>query len=155
MFLLPINHRRAHFAQAIDRLFDDATFDRIAAPRSQARSPALDVAETEQAYTVTLDMPGVAKDNVKISIEGRRVSVQADNSVAAAASNNADPTAAADQPEAERLLYRERAAISYARSFVLPLEVEQATSSARLDQGVLTLQLAKRSASKAAQLTVN
>ena len=44
---------------------------------------------------------------------------------------------------------------SFARSFTLPVEVDQAESSARMEHGVLTLQLAKRGAVRATQLTVN
>ncbi len=147
MFLLPISHRRAHLAHAFDRFFDDTVFERVAAPAKDngttARCPALDVAETDGGYTVKLDMPGVAKDDVKIDVEGRRVSVQAQQA------------SSSEQTDGERVLYSERREASWARSFVLPAEVEQASSSARLDNGVLTLQLAKRSASKAAQITVN
>ena len=45
-----------------------------------------------------------------------------------------------------RVLYAERSVASYARSFTLPVEVDQAESSAKMEHGVLTLQLAKRGA---------
>jgi HSP20 family protein len=147
MFLVPMTRHNADLARSFDRLFDEGLFDRHAgSPRSDAvatRSPALDVSETEQAYTVKLDLPGVAKEDVKIAIEGRQISVQASSSQRS------------DKQEGERVLYAERLLASYARSFTLPLEVDQAESSARLEHGVLTLQLAKRSATKASQLTVN
>ena len=81
MFLVPMTRRTSDWVRSFDRLFDES-FDRLFADRACAqtalpRSPALDVAETEQAYTVTLDLPGVAKDDVKVSIEGRRVSIEA------------------------------------------------------------------------------
>ena len=44
------------------------------------------------------------------------------------------------------MLLRERAASSYARSFVLPAELDDARSNAKLEHGVLTLELAKRQA---------
>ena len=59
-----------------ERLFDDS-FDRFFAPAAQGsslRSPALDVSESERAYTVKLDLPGVAKGDVKIAIGGAPVS---------------------------------------------------------------------------------
>ena len=147
MFLVPMTHRRAHLAHAVNRMFDDALFDRVAAPSQAdttgARLPALDVTETDVAYTASLDMPGVAKADVKIAIDGRRITVQAAS------------TASTEPAEGERKLYSERQSASYTRSFVLPMEVEQAASSASMDHGVLRLQLAKRIASKAAQLTVN
>ena len=111
--------------------------------RFGARSTALDVAETERAYTVRLDLPGVAKEDVKIAIEGRRVTVEASTAQSS------------EKKDGERVLYAERSMASYARSFTLPVEVDQAESSARMDHGVLTLQLAKRGAVRATQLTVN
>ena len=101
------------------------------------------MAETERSYTVKLDLPGAAKEDVKISIEGRRVTVEATT-----VRND-------EKKDGERVLYAERSVASYARSFTLPVEVDQAESSAKMEHGVLTLQLAKRGATKASQLTVN
>ncbi len=50
---------------------------------------------------------------------------------------------------------RERSTTSYARTFTLPLEVDQAEAAARLEHGVLTLTLPKRGARSAAQIAVN
>jgi HSP20 family protein len=87
-------------------------------------------------------MPGVAKQDVRVSIEGRQVSVQA------------QAQAQDEHKEGERLVYRERSVASFARSFSLPSEVDQAESGAKLEHGVLTLTLPKRSARSAAQITV-
>ena len=107
------------------------------------RSPALDVAETDAGYTVKLEMPGVAKDDIKVSVEGRKVSLQAQ-------SQRSD-----EKKDGERVLYRERSATRYARTFTLPVEVDQAESGAKLEDGVLTLTLPKRHVRAAAQITVN
>jgi len=134
----------ADLARSFDRLFDEGLFG--APNRGEAlatRSPALDVAETEQAYSVQLDLPGVAKEDVKIAIEGRRVTVEATS------------VQTSEKKDGERVLYAERSQASYSRSFTLPMDVDQAASSASMANGVLTLQLAKRSATKATQLTVN
>ena len=143
MFLVPIPRtsewvRSFLFDESFDRLFNNTP-----AQAALPRSPALDVAESEQAYTVTLDLPGVAKDNVKVSIEGRRVQIEA----------QADKTA--ERKEGDRVLVRERAATSYARSFVLPVELDQERSTAKLDNGVLKLDLAKRRSASATQIAIN
>lgn len=138
MFFVPVSRelrQRAHL------------FDSLASAPS--RSPALDVAETELGYTVKLEMPGVAKDDIKVSVEGRKVSLQAE-SADSANSANTDET-----KDGERVLYRERSATRYARSFTLPVEVDQAESGAKLEHGVLTLTLPKRHLRAAAQITVN
>jgi HSP20 family protein len=145
MFILPTTRDARQFS----RLFDD-TLERYFAPAAgtsadtpTARNPALDVAESDRAYTVKLDMPGVSKADVKVSIEGRQVNVQAQ-------SEKAD-----ERREGERVVYRERAITAYARSFTLAAEVDQAEAQAKLENGVLTLTLPKRGARSAAQVTVN
>lgn len=150
MFLVPMTRNSAELARSFDRLFDDGLFDRFLAPGraegnapNAARSPALDVTETDRAYTVKVEMPGVSKDDVKIAIEGRRVSVEATT------------THHEEKKDGERVVYSERSVASYARSFTLPAEVDQAESSAKMEHGVLTLSLAKRGATKATQLTVS
>ena len=78
MFLVPLTRHSTDLARSFDRLFDESLFgvpSRADAPAT--RSPALDVAETERTYTVRLDLPGVAKEDVKIAIEGRRITVEA------------------------------------------------------------------------------
>lgn len=144
MFLVPVNRNLSDLSRSLDRFFDDNFFgegrDSTAAT---LRSPALDVSETETAYTVKLDMPGVAKEAVKVNIDGRRISIDAEQ--------RKDD----EKKDGERVIYRERTVSRFSRTFTLPQEISQSDSSANLDQGVLTLKLAKRGASTASQLTVN
>ena len=82
MFLVPMTRNASELARSFDRLFDDG-FERFFAPSTNnnpSRSPALDVSESDSAYTVKLDLPGVAKEDVKVSIDGRRVSVRGQGS---------------------------------------------------------------------------
>lgn len=155
MFIVPVtrslsraNGHARDFGVVFDRLFDE-TFDRVfggvrAESAPQARTPALDVVETETQYTVTVDLPGVAKEDVKVAIDGQRVSIEAQAAAAAA-----------DKQDGERVVYRERPAVRYQRSFTLPVEIDQAASQARLEHGVLSLVLAKKLKPAAAQLTIN
>ena len=106
-----------------------------------ARTPALDVSEDDKGYRVTVDMPGVAKEAVKVRVEGRRVNIET-------ATEEAAPT------DGSRVLYRERRAARYARSFSLPVEIDQGQSEARFENGVLTLNLVKRVVENGGQLTV-
>lgn len=159
MFVLPLS-RSAHrsvspqFSRVIDRLFDES-FDhslRGAAAGAQARTPALDVSETDTAYNVVFDVPGVAREQLKVSVEGRRVSIETVDLP------KAEPVegAAAEAPkDAARSLYRERSAARYARTVSLPAEVDQTASQAKFENGVLTLTLAKKVATGATQLNIN
>ncbi|HEY6087879.1 MAG TPA: Hsp20/alpha crystallin family protein [Burkholderiaceae bacterium] len=130
MFLVPM--------PAFNRLARHSGFNHAA-----LRSPALDVAESDAGYNVSLDLPGVVKEEVKIAIDGRHVSVSA--------RSQREET----QRDGERLIYRERAAASFERSFALPEEIDEEASLAKLDNGVLSLTLAKKRVAPARTLTVN
>jgi len=153
MFIVPVTRSvtrvngDARDFGAFDRLVDDA-FDRFfggsrAGTPAEARAPAIDVVETESQYTVTVDLPGVAREDVKVSIDGKRVSIEAQAGTSA------------EKKDGERVVYSERPAARFARSFTLPLEIDQAASQAKLDNGVLSLVLAKKLKPAAAQLTIN
>ena len=53
------------------------------------------------------------------------------------------------------MLYRERGTAQYARTVSLPAEVDQSTSTAKFENGVLTLTLAKKVPTGATQLSIN
>lgn len=147
MFLVPVSRYAHQDTRQLSRLFDD-TFERFFGPVSTqdtvaSRSPALDVSETERAYTVKLEVPGVTKEDVKVSVEGRQVSVQASTQ------------RSEEKKDGERIVYRERATTSYARTFTLPVEVDQSEAGAKLEHGVLTLTLPKRGARSAQQITIS
>lgn len=138
MFVLPIARPYARNGQphdpsrALDRLLDE-TVDRVfgTASKSTTRLPAVDVREAGQGYTVLVDLPGVVKEDVKVTIEGKHVSIEA----------------ALREPagsDTDRVLVRERSTVTYARSFTLPVELDESASQARLENGVLNLTLAKK-----------
>ncbi|MCX2861839.1 Hsp20/alpha crystallin family protein [Paucibacter sp. PLA-PC-4] len=137
MFVIPVSRHSADLSRHIERLFNTDQ-DAVA-----LRSPALDVSETDAAYTLQLDLPGVAKEAVKIKIEGRRVSI------------DAEQTRAAEKAAGERVLYRERSVTRFSRTLALPQELNKSDSTAKLDNGVLTLTLVKRQPDNAGELSVS
>jgi HSP20 family protein len=52
------------------------------------------------------------------------------------------------------VLYRERSTAAYARTLVLPAEVDQTQSEAKFENRVLTLTLAKKVPAGATQLSI-
>ena len=147
MLFLPATRRAVPVAfSRFDSMLDDTLdqFFRTTAPAPSAtRAPAMDIAESDAAYTVTLDVPGLTREQLKVSVEGKRVSIEADEGADAAG------------PEGVRVLHRERSTRRFARSFSLPAEVDQDSSQARLEHGVLTLTLSKKLASGARQISIN
>jgi len=162
MFVLPLA-RTATFARSVrspsfdrfvERLFDES-FDRVAGatPAAASRTPAMDVSESDTHYTLSFDVPGATRDALKVSVEGRRVSLTTAEAVVAEPNDKASEAAVAAKP-AERALYRERTAPAFARTVALPVEVDQQASQAKFENGVLTLVLAKKVATGATQLQI-
>jgi HSP20 family protein len=167
MFVLPLSRpaslvRRSAvapaFSTALDRLFDES-FDRYfggSAAVADTRTPAMDVSESDAAYTIAFEVPGTTREQLKVSVEGKRVvlSTVVASDAAAPAPAEAKEAPVADAKPADRVLYRERSAAAYARTVVLPAEVDQAQSQAKFENGVLTLTLAKKVPAGATQLSI-
>lgn len=92
-------------------------------------SPYTDIFETADALAVVMDMPGVDKDNVAVTLEKGRLSVegQVDSS----------------RYEGLRPLYTEYDVGHFIRSFVVSSKIDQAGITAEMKAGVLTLRLPK------------
>jgi HSP20 family protein len=130
MFVVPL--RYALPRHAFHPAWNGTSPRRIDADADMALRPAMDVAETETGYTLSFDLPGMAKEHVKVTIDGRVVSVEA-------ATTDERNTAAET-----RLIHRERRVPRFARSVSLPSELDAATSQARFADGVLTLTVVKK-----------
>ena len=77
MFVLPLAPTRRVTTQGVfDRLFDeslDRYFGGDATPAS--RTPAMDVSETDTAYTLKFDVPGASREQLEVTVEGRRLTL--------------------------------------------------------------------------------
>ena len=125
-------HRRAGvhpaWSRAVERLLDEQAAPR----RTAAQVPAMDVSETADGYSLSFDLPGIVREQVKVTIDGRVVSVEA------------APSEATAEAEGARVVYRERSAPRFARSVTLPAPLDAVASKARFANGVLTLELVKQ-----------
>jgi HSP20 family protein len=101
---------------------------------SRAFLPVTDIFETDQALTVVLEMPGVGKDNVDISVENDVLTIEG----------------RIDYSKYEGLqpVYTEYNIGHYIRSFQLSSKIKQGEISAELKDGVVTLVLPKAEKAK-------
>ena len=115
-------------------------------PLRQAREGAapikVDVFERPDAYVVKADLPGVKKDEIEVKVEGSEVTI--------AAEVKREP----EQKDGERVVRSERYFGNVSRTFVLPVEIDEAASNAKYEDGVLTLTLAKAAAAQPRKLTI-
>jgi HSP20 family protein len=132
------------FGRMVENMFQD-----FFAPLAQGRwagedvnMPRLDVSETEKTFEVKAELPGVKKDDVHVSIDGQRVTIEG------------ECQQANEQRQGEQVVYSERSTRKYQRSFTLPAEVDDANAQARLEDGVLMLSLPKKQGGTARQLTI-
>lgn len=134
------------FGRLVETMFNDmfAPLARAAALSDDGASmPRLDVTENDTAFEVQADLPGVKKEDIKVSVDGQRVLIEA------------ECQQANEQRQGEQVVYSERSTRRYQRSFSLPREVDDAGAEARLEDGVLKLTLPKKQGSSARRLTVS
>ncbi|MBI2315570.1 MAG: Hsp20/alpha crystallin family protein [Betaproteobacteria bacterium] len=84
-----------------------------------ARRMNIDVTEEDGAYKVTAELPGVKKEDIRVSIEGDQVSVSAETRGEREAKNG------------ERVLHSERYFGKIARAFRLGQEIDEAAARLR------------------------
>jgi len=102
----------------------------------------MDVKEDETGYAVHADIPGVNKEDIHITIDGNTVSI------------SAETKKLTEQKDGEKVLRRERYVGRVGRSFAIEHEVDEASASARYQDGVLELVLPKKAAAAAKRLAV-
>jgi HSP20 family protein len=102
----------------------------------------IDVSEDDKAYRIKADIPGVKKEDIDVSIEGREIAISAESSKKT-------------ERKDESTLYTERSEGRFYRSFTLPLEVDSKSAEARYDGGVLSLTLPKKPNGKSHRITVS
>jgi len=112
---------------------------RLDLPGMEPVQMKVDVTRTDDTYTVKADLPGVAKDDIKVSIDGGQVSI------------SGEIRKEKDEKKGEEIVRSERYYGKVARSFTLPQEIDQARVEAKYADGVLrlTLPLKAKSAGRA------
>ena len=142
------SYRSGGMEDQFGRMFENM-FQDFFAPLTQGRwagedvgLPRLDVTETEQTFEVKAEMPGVKKEDVNVSIDGQRVTIEG------------ECQQANEQRQGEQVVYSERSTRKYQRSFTLPTEVDDTSAQARLEDGVLMLSLPKKPGGTARKLTI-
>lgn len=75
--LVPANREVASIQDEVNRLFDSVLTRRPWAGDLQAAfAPAVDIAETADAYVLRLDLPGVNQKDVKVSLLGDTITIR-------------------------------------------------------------------------------
>lgn len=106
-------------------------FDHNAMTPARATAPAINVLETPTAYRVELAAPGMRKEDFNINInQDGNLSIKMENK-------------RKQEEEKAHYLHREFSYATYEQTLILPDEVDKSKISARVSDGVLTVNLPK------------
>ena len=110
-------------------------------PRSgQFITPTASVVEGDDAYILNVEMPGVNKEGLEISVENNELTIMGRRSL----------------PQIEgTLIHRESRSENFRRVFELDPSIDTSKISAHTDQGMLTLTLPKAEQVKPRKITVS
>lgn len=139
------NRNLSSLQNEIDRVFDRFFPSReengeSTSPQAVWR-PRMDLIETDESYRLHLDMPGMSKDELKISYQDNELVVSGERT-----SNRSD--------EDEEFVRVERSFGQFRRSFTLPRTVDADNISATYDNGVLTVTVPKTEKVKPRQIDI-
>ena len=127
----------------IEDLFRGMGLSQIARNYERTMEMRLDINEDDKNYFVNVDMPGVKKSDIDVSVEGNQVTI------------SAEVKREQSQDNKGKELYSERYSGRAYRAFSLPMEVDSANAQASYDGGVLSLTLPKKSGSGSRHLSIN
>ena len=134
--------RYANVHNQIRRYFD--TFRPVLSGSPEPRSwrPAADVTEGENGWSIEMDLPGVRRENVKVSVDKGTLTIQGEK-----------PAVGAEGETSQRR--SERAYGVFKRQFTLPETVDVESVTAEHKDGVLRLVLPKSEAAKPKEIEVS
>jgi len=131
--------------ERMNRLFEEAADRRAGAREDEAEIeradwiPAADVYEDEREYLLALDLPGINREGLDVSLDDGRLVIRGDR-------------AAATELHARRA---ERPQGRFVRTFSLPDAVDRGAITADYKDGVLLLHLPKRDEQQGRRLKID
>jgi HSP20 family protein len=108
----------------LDRFFDDDFFGTF------GKYPKVDVREENGKYIIEADLPGLTEKDLDVKVEGNLLTISSKKTEEKKEKKNG-------------YLVQERRSSSFARSFMLPKNVEKDKIEAHFKNGLLTLSLPK------------
>lgn len=123
----------------IPDIFNDF-FDTEWMPKAKATAPAINVMENENKYTVEVAAPGMCKEDFDIQINEDNDLVIKMEKKTSSESGNKDKE---DENKNGRYLRREFSYTKFQQTLILPEDVDKEKINAKVDNGVLTIDLPK------------
>ena len=103
-------------------------------------APGAELEETDDGFTLEMDLPGVAKDDITIDVLGRRMAVRGTRK---------------EKELSGVMRHSTRVTDSFAYEVILPADLDEKATTARLSDGVLTIKLPKESGAKTNRVPIS
>lgn len=103
--------------------------------RAFEHTPKVEVKENGKAYTVTVELPGIDQNDVKVQVEDDILTISGEKKV---------------ERVDEKTHYSERSYGSFTRAFTLPADADRNAVGATFSKGILTLEIPKAATPPAA-----
>jgi len=140
--MIPANREVATFHDDVNRLFDSVLNGSSWGGDVPRRfGPAVDIAETAEAYVLRLDLPGVSAKDVKVSLLGDTLTIKGERR-------------REDESQTGNVHRSERVYGTFERSFVLGSAVNGDKVHATCKDGVLEIQVPKADAAREREIQV-
>lgn len=130
-------------ADRLNRLVAGSAGTRVGNQEAMARAdwaPAVDVLETDAEFQIIAELPGLEKEDVKLSVEGGVLAISGRREQV--------------EEKGTRLHRIERASGSFFRSFSVPDTVDETKVKASYKNGILTVHLPKTEKAKPKSIEV-
>ncbi len=118
-----------------DKLFD--VFN-----KSDYYAPACEILDEEKSYSISLDVPGLKKEDIDLEVKDNRLVVSGERKFEG-------------KTEKDNVLRSERRYGKFSRVFSLPQNVNTDAIEARFENGVLAINLPKEEKSQAKKITIS
>src|SRR5882757_85353 len=116
-------------------VFDSILNDSFLGDKLVAKTPAVNIAETENEFHIELAVPGLKKEDFKINLDKNVLSVSAEKK-------------AENVEEGKKYSKREYTYNSFVRSFTLPESADHGKIAAEYTDGILKLNVTKKEEAK-------
>lgn len=129
----------------INRLFDDTLRGTAEGDEQLMRgawAPAVDIHESEEGFTVTADLPGVNKEDIKIDLKDNTLTISGEKRFE-------------EKTPKENYIRVERSYGNFVRSFSMPNNIDSGKIKATFKDGTLELSIPKKEEAKPKQITID
>lgn len=118
------NLQNRRFSDILDEFFNDIN------TRTDSFTPSVDISETEKEFEVSVALPGMNKDDINIDLDNGRLTISGERKF--------------ENEEKSKNFHRVESRFgSFTRSFQLPDSIDEESITAKYDNGLLTITIAK------------